>query len=43
MISTWTEAYVINSKHFVEMMRGMSIGEDEMLVSFDAVHQCSCK
>ena len=24
-----------NSKHFVEMMGGMSIGEDEMLVSFD--------
>ena len=32
---TWIKAYAINSKHFVERMRDMSIGEDEMLVSFD--------
>ena len=30
-----TDSHVKNSKHFVEMMGGMSIGEDEMLVSFD--------
>ena len=30
-----TDSHVRNSKHFVEMMSGLSVEEDEILVSFD--------
>ena len=30
-----TDSHVMNSKHFVEVMVGLSIEEDQMLVSFD--------
>ena len=30
-----TGSHVLNSKHFAETMRDITIGEDEMLVSFD--------
>ena len=30
-----TDSHVKNSKHFVEMMSGLSVEEDEILVSFD--------
>ncbi len=30
-----TDSHVRNSKHFVELMTGLRVEEDEMLVSFD--------
>ena len=30
-----TSSHVLNSKHFVETMRGITVGEDELLAIFD--------